>query len=126
GSLLWASSVDAFSVLGVDMQGDSLSDVLAFGEETGPMALNGSTGSMLWDMPFYRLTRSVAPFRDGADQVSLVLVGEDWVSVLVSGPIQTYLWVVLVISVPVAVSLSIAAFAYRRWRRSRDGPGSLD
>ncbi|MEE9182622.1 MAG: PQQ-binding-like beta-propeller repeat protein [candidate division NC10 bacterium] len=112
GGSLWTTGLDAFRILGADLQGDSLSDILALSEEKGPSAINGSTGNVLWDLPFYRPTRSAAPSRTASGQVWMVLAGENWISVLVSGPPQTDLSVLLLILIPIAVSVSIAALAY--------------
>jgi outer membrane protein assembly factor BamB len=117
GGSLWTAGVDSFAILGADLQGDSLGDVLALSEETGPSAINGSTGNVLWDPPFYRPIRSAALARFASGQVWMVLAGEDWIGVLVSGPPQTDPLVLLLILVSIAVSVSIAALAYYRRRK---------
>ncbi len=122
GNAIWTVSDEASGILGVDLEGDGRSDVLAF-RDSRATAFNGSIGDVLWELEFSDPdVRSAAPYGLPSDQVRVIFAGENWIVGVGSGSPSLDVLFTVMIGVLVAFSIMVAALVYWRWRIGRKGP----
>ncbi|MEE9181616.1 MAG: hypothetical protein V3U33_03505, partial [candidate division NC10 bacterium] len=122
GNAIWNVRDEASGILGVDLEGDGRSDVLAF-RDSGAIAFNGSIGNVLWELEFSDPdVRSAALYGLPSDQVRVIFSGGNWILGVGSDSPSLDVLFTVMIGVLVALSIAVAALVYWRWRSGRTGP----
>ncbi|MFQ5908555.1 MAG: PQQ-binding-like beta-propeller repeat protein [Thermoplasmata archaeon] len=126
GNAIWTVSDGALGILGVDLEGDGRSDVLAI-RNSGATAFNGSIGDVLWELEFSDPdVRSAALYGLPSNQVRVIFAGGNWILGVGSGSPSLDVLFTVIIGVLVAFSIAVATLVYWRWRIGRKGPPPLE